>query len=1123
VHCAVCGELNAAHHRHCWQCGARLAQASPGAREDGRSPASSGAAERRQVSVMFCDIVDSTPLAAALGADAMHRLVGAFFDRSRAIVQAHDGVIGQFLGDGFMALFGAPLARPDHAVAAARAALAIQADATAHARAGLPAGRTLRLRIGLHCGSVVFGQVGAGAGSAATVIGDAVNLAARLQAEAEPGAVVCSDALRRAAAGGLRTIALGERRLKGVHDAVHVHRVVAIERTAGASPERLFGRQAEIAVVEAFLATLARGRGALLAIEGEAGIGKSALAEVALARARERGWSCGAGAHATTGPLAALAPLKDAIAQALRVERRLSVAVRARARVGALLGTADTTLLAHAHALIGLPLTEQESAGRDAQDGVARSLGMRLAAHRLAGALAARSPCLLLQDDWQAADPASVEMLLHVLPLARDAPLGLVLCARPDAESLARAATTAQGAGVALHRLSLPPLDVAAAHGLLAQRAPGLAGAQAARIVERAAGNPLYLGELLRARAAASPHVNGRDSGLPPSVEGMVLARIDRLAPADREALRAAAVLGRSFGTATILHMLGADGEACLRRLAEEGLLRVDDAAGEPGWRFVHPLICEVAYAGLLEEQRRRWHARAAEAIDALGDAAPAERASLLAHHRAGAGDWTRALPQLRRAAGDAGMLAADAVVIDLHRRTLAVAEAAGQALARDERAEIELGLAESLFRLGRHEEARDTAVAALAALGIAMPARRGLLRTAALARLLALQLGAGAGRHGRRPHAALAARALELIANIDYYRDPPRFAHGILAMLDHAPPGSRGEVVGMASVGAIADHLGWDTLAARWHGRAAAAAARNGEPVALGYADNLAGLHHYAHGRWPAAIERLEAALGHFERAAHPRLTASALGSLYLVLRSRGDPRWLTLAERQEELARTTGDAQALAWATNAAGVAIQYRGAMTGARERFEAASARYAAIPDNRFLAGALARGAHCLAWEGDFGVMHDLLAKVDTILRTHAMRGLLASAPLTASAEARVLHALTERTRGDGAPARFAAAAVRRVLAHGRRTGDESGIDAHRLAGQLLWHRRREREALSHWRRGAALGAAVGARRALALLRHTWGECADDQAQRALAARDFAASGSAPPPRSAVSSQ
>jgi class 3 adenylate cyclase len=297
MQCLSCAYENPEAQKFCGNCGAPLSPAA--AAEHLPLPASytpphlahriltlrsALEGERKLVTVLFCDIANSTPLAARLGAEAMHALLNRFFELALAEVHGYDGTINQFLGDGFMALFGAPVAHEDHARRALLAAVGLQQ------RLRDPAGeaatlRDIRVRIGVNTGMVVVGTIGDNLRMDYTAVGDTTNLAARLQSLAAPGTIRISEATHRAALPYFEFTALGKQTLKGIAEPVEVYDVRQV-RAAGAggrytaptdirSP--LVGRDRELSLLAASLETLRQGRGGVVILQGEPGLGKSRL------------------------------------------------------------------------------------------------------------------------------------------------------------------------------------------------------------------------------------------------------------------------------------------------------------------------------------------------------------------------------------------------------------------------------------------------------------------------------------------------------------------------------------------------------------------------------------------------------------------------------------------------------------------------------------------------------------------------------------------------------------------------------------------------------------------------------------------------------------------------------
>src|SRR5262245_39377401 len=240
--------------------------------------------QRKQVTVLFCDIASSTALAERLGAEAMHALLNRFFEAVLIEVHRYEGTVNQFLGDGFMALFGAPLAHEDHARRAALAAVGIRrALGAVREQADLPAGAELAVRMGLNTGAVVVGRIGDNLRMDYTAIGDTTNLAARLQQLAEPGSIVMSEATNRLVEGAVESRFVGEWTIRGKAARQPVYR---LDGTRAASRfqlslqqglTRLVGRDRELAILEARYRDAQQGGGRVVDVVGEAGIGKSRI------------------------------------------------------------------------------------------------------------------------------------------------------------------------------------------------------------------------------------------------------------------------------------------------------------------------------------------------------------------------------------------------------------------------------------------------------------------------------------------------------------------------------------------------------------------------------------------------------------------------------------------------------------------------------------------------------------------------------------------------------------------------------------------------------------------------------------------------------------------------------
>ncbi len=575
--CAECGAGLPQGARFCPQCGARVA-------------ATAVAAERRPVAILFADLAGFTRLSAESDPEAIRDLLGRFFAEVDGAVVRAGGTVDKHIGDATMAVFGAPVAHGNDVERAVRAAGEIHA-----AMAGLSArfGRPLATHVAIASGEVVAAAVGSATRSDYTVTGDAVNLASRLEELAAPGETLVSDGVHRALAGRLDAEARGTVTVRGFGEPQAIWRVRALRAEAATGPPLVGRRRERERFAAAIAGVRAEGRGACLVLRGDPGVGKSRVAEAMLEDARRAGWACHASAVLDFGvghgrdaasllARSLLALAVDATTEACRL--RLDEAFAA----GFIAGE-DEPFVAD---LLGL--AQRAGSRFEAMDAPTRSLGRVAALAALATAAARERPVVLLVEDVHWADAATVAALAVLAERAREHPLILLLTTRPEGDPLTGAWPIDRA-----ERLDVAPLTEAES----AELARAILDARpefAQRCVERAQGNPLFLTQLLQ---------DGTDGdAVPGSIASVVLARLDRLPPAEKAALQAAAVVGQRFATALVAHLV--QGEGRLAEARARDLVRDTGVAGELA--FSHALIRDGAYASLLHSARRALHARAA-------------------------------------------------------------------------------------------------------------------------------------------------------------------------------------------------------------------------------------------------------------------------------------------------------------------------------------------------------------------------------------------------------------------------------------------------------------------------------------------------------------------------------
>jgi DNA-binding SARP family transcriptional activator/tetratricopeptide (TPR) repeat protein len=553
---------------------------------DARRPAPSlpGEPERRKtVTVLFADVVDSSALAAELDPEVLRTLMRSYFDVVRTVVERHEGTVEKFIGDAAMAVFGIPAAHEDDALRAARAATELHSE-VAEIETGH--GVAVRIRVGVNTGEVLVTDPATGE---SFVTGSAVVVATRLQEAALPGETLIGATTQRLVRHATESEAVEPLDLGGALGRVPASRLLGlVEESAGLRLGRtppLVGRIDELARLRAELAgARSERKSRVVTVIGDAGIGKTRLA-AELASSADA--TVLVGRCVPYGEGTTYLPLAEAVRQA--------VPQRLRARVAALLAENE-----HAE------VVAQRMAELTGEAEGAGSTGEVFWAARLfLEALAAERPVLLVLDDVHWAEPTLLDLVEYLAAWVSEAPL-LVLClARPDLLE-----TRPGWAARAVRLEPLSPEESSALVGGLAEVTEDVR----VRVVEVAEGNALFVEQLL-AYVVEDEGPAALDS-LPPSVEALLAGRLDRLQADERALLERAAVVGRRFPRAAVIHLSPPDElagiEGCLATLVRKGLIRVGGSAtsNDDAFRFYHALVREVAYTGITKEHRSDLHER---------------------------------------------------------------------------------------------------------------------------------------------------------------------------------------------------------------------------------------------------------------------------------------------------------------------------------------------------------------------------------------------------------------------------------------------------------------------------------------------------------------------------------
>jgi class 3 adenylate cyclase/tetratricopeptide (TPR) repeat protein/energy-coupling factor transporter ATP-binding protein EcfA2 len=598
------------------------ARQTPVAPAPAQSFAQLDSAERRPITVMFCDLVGSTELAAALDVEDWRNLLNSYLDEASRAVTALGGHVLKKLGDGMMAVFGYPRAQENDAERAVRAALAIQrALAELNTRNAARGAPELKARIGIESGPVVVEATG-------EVFGDAPNVAARVEAAAEPGTVLVTSTVQRQVAGLFIVEDKGAYEFNGALEPMNLFRIL---RTSGGRRRRqrqlltsFVGREEDLAILARCSERAFAGAGQFVLIVGEPGIGKSRLVEEFRGQLAERRHSW---IEWSSSQLLQNTPLHPVLGW-VRVrfggpevapERRLAELESVLAALK--LDPAHAPLLAP---LIDIPVPLERLPSLPPEEIRRRQLAT-MVEWAIAGAR--NQPLVLVLEDLQWFDPTSVDLVHALSARCAEAPILLLATARLEFQPPWRSQPH--------HRvISLAPLDEAQVQRIIAELAVRrtLLADVMRRVSERAGGVPLFVEEVTRLLLE-----RGQPGGLqaiPPTLQQSLAARLDQLGEA-REVAQIGAVLGRDFTYILLRAVGGLDDSAlqsALDRLADADLLLAEGAGHEANYRFKHVLIQDAAYDSLLKSRRQALHRRAAEILVGQREPAAAEP-EVIAHH----------------------------------------------------------------------------------------------------------------------------------------------------------------------------------------------------------------------------------------------------------------------------------------------------------------------------------------------------------------------------------------------------------------------------------------------------------------------------------------------------------
>jgi class 3 adenylate cyclase/predicted ATPase len=612
-------------------------------------------AERRQLTVLFCDLVDSTVLASQLDPEDWREVVRAYQDTCAKVIARYEGHIAQYLGDGLLVYFGYPQAHEDDAQRAVRAGHGmVEAMGQLNARLAQEHGVSLAVRLGIHTGLVVMGEVGGGARQEQLALGETPNVAARLQGIAAPNTLVISSATDQLLGGFFACQSLGTPPLKGITQPLEVYQVLSestartrLEAAGSTGLTPLVGRESEVALLRERWAQVKEGLGQVVLLSGEAGIGKSRLVQVLTEQvaAEPQAWlmPCQCSPYHQNTALYPMIELLERVA--LRFNREESPEQKLRKLEGFLVQyclplVEAVPLFA---ALLSLPL-----GGDYAPLAVSPEQQKQKTLHALLTILlriAAQQPVLFVMEDLHWIDPSTLELLSLLVDQGPTARILALFTCRPDF----RPPWTGRSHLTLVTLPRLPRHQAAEMTGRVAH-GKALPPGVVAQVVAKTDGVPLFVEELTKMvlesgllQEQAERYELTRPLpplAIPATLQDSLMARLDRLATVKAMA-QLGATLGREFSYA-LLQAVSPWDEGALRRglhqLVAAEFLYQQGLPPEATYRFKHALIQETAYQSLLRSSRQQYHQRIAQVLEARFPERCETQPELLAHHYTEAG-----------------------------------------------------------------------------------------------------------------------------------------------------------------------------------------------------------------------------------------------------------------------------------------------------------------------------------------------------------------------------------------------------------------------------------------------------------------------------------------------------
>jgi class 3 adenylate cyclase/tetratricopeptide (TPR) repeat protein len=1031
--CPACGKTNPPGSKFCNGCGQVLPAHPPEPESAAFVPGPPPAAERKRVTVLFSDLSGYTAMSEKLDPEEVKEITSRIFSEATGVVDRYDGVIENYVGDAVMALFGVPKVHEDDHLRAIRAAMDIHDTVDRMGREYEEKIRTrLIMHTGIATGLVVTGEANLEKGTHG-VSGDTINLASRLSDIAKPGEILVGETTYHQSEGAFSFERLEPVSLKGKVEQVTPYRLLDEKRqifrglaTQGISSP-LVGRHAELAAIKTCVNRLVDSQGGILSVIGDAGLGKSRLMTEIRRHFEGENLLWLEGRTLSYGQKMSYWPFREILWQYAGIAEEdddNEAWSKLEMSITTLFPADSDEVLPYLASLIGLEVKGELGKKLRYLDGESAGKQVYLSSRRFFERAAGNHPLVLIFEDLHWADESSVLLIEHLFPLIDRVPLLLCGVSRPDVNV---PAVRFRESALRDHErryteIRLNPLSPAECTDLMDNLLDieNLPSRVRQGILQKADGNPFFLEEIMRTlidKGAVRPE-NGHWKAapsietitIPDTIQGVIMARIDRLDEEVKQVLKTASVIGRAFLYRLLKEVTEAVRELDrdLDRLVATELIRERQKTPELEYIFKHALVHESTYESILLKKRHELHGKVASAIETLFSDRLEEFSSVLAYHYARAELWEKAQEYLFKAGDQAGKIAADGEALSHYHQALETyTRVFGERWDPVQRASLERKMGEAFYRRGEHEKANEYLQSALGYLSKPLPESTWGVRLA-IVREIAVQIGyrlmpKRLVKPTRKPDPATAeeARIYEAQGLIHIVTNVEKTLLCSLRRLNFSERRGyhRGMVTGAAFAQGTAVTLGLPKVAEYYGRRALAAAEAIEDRGAYGYACTAMSLQEVAMGRLASAMAYGRQAIEGLSESGYwdPRVWGFAMAFKNWWCEFSGNyAEALRTARDLVRFGEDAGDLEAWCFGLNGLGSTQYFTGRLDEAAHNLKRALDLAEAIPDhaNRIFSGVYF--GKCTLRRNNLAEALGALKQTENYLNEHHMKRYFVSA-------------------------------------------------------------------------------------------------------------------------------